>query len=358
MNGPYPMLKLLSSYGPQVAILVALLPIACDPGSNQTAGALPTSGQAYKATPGAAGGPGVTPVEMFGQLSVDGPQLLGEDGEPVQLRGPSSMWLNWENDGYAESPQALEWMRDNWNASVIRAAMGVEPSGAYLSNPDHALAQVTTIVENAIDAGVYVIIDWHDHTAHEHQDQAVDFFAQMAEKYGEFPNVLYETFNEPQQISWGAELKPYHEAVVAAIRRHDPDNIVILGTPTWSQRVDTAAIDPVKGKNLMYTLHFYACDHTLRTRAVDAMQAGAAIFVTEWGATKADGGVEGDLCVDNALAWTDWMRDLGISWTAWKLDNCTDLSCYFKSSGVSVDGGWTDADLQGHGPFVRDRMRE
>ena len=244
---------------------------------------------------------------------------------------------------YTFQPEAI----DTFHAHVV-----------LLTSADAPDAQVTTIVENAIDAGVYVIIDWHDHTAHEHQDQAVEFFSAMAEKYGEFPNVIYETFNEPQQISWGAELKPYHEAVVAAIRRHDPDNIVILGTPTWSQRVDTAALDPVKGTNLMYTLHFYACDHTLRTRAVDAMQAGAAIFVTEWGATKADGGVEGDLCLDNALAWTDWMRDLGISWTAWKLDNCGDLSCYFKNSGVSVDGGWTDDDLQGHGPFVRDRMRE
>ena len=53
-----------------------------------------------------------------------------------------------------------------------------------------------------------------------------------------------------------------------------------------------------------------------------------------------------------------WMGSRGISWTAWKLDNCTDLSCYFKSDGVSVDGNWTDADMYGHGPFVRDRMRE
>ncbi|HEU5072942.1 MAG TPA: glycoside hydrolase family 5 protein [Polyangiaceae bacterium] len=355
------MQNLLNSYALHIALSAAAAAIACDPGAKQETGELPTSGRVYKATPGAAGaagGPGVTPVEMFGQLSVEGPQLVGEDGEPVQLRGASSMWLNWEDDGYAESFQALEWMRDNWNLSVIRAAMGIEPNGAYLSNPDKALQQVTTIVENAIEAGVYVIIDWHDHMAHEHRDEAVEFFAQMSEKYGEYPNVIYETFNEPEQISWSTELKPYHEAVVSSIRRHDPDNIVILGTPVWSQQVDVAAFDPVGGTNLMYTVHFYACDHTSRTRAVRAMQKGLAVFVTEWGATKADGGVEGDVCLDNAQAWTDWMRSHGISWTAWKLDNCTDLSCYFKSSGVSVDGNWTDADLWGHGPFVRDRMRE
>ena len=59
-----------------------------------------------------------------------------ESGVAVQLKGPSSMWLHWEEDGYAESLEALEWIRDNWNLSVIRAAMGVEPEGAYLTDPE------------------------------------------------------------------------------------------------------------------------------------------------------------------------------------------------------------------------------
>ncbi len=340
-----------------------LLLLACDPGSELDEGSLPSSGKAYRAMPGAGGGGGAsgsTPVEEFGQLRIHGNQLVDESGDAVQLRGPSSMWLNWEADGYAESAAALEWMRDNWNLSVIRAAMGIEPGGAYLDNPERARQQVTTIVDNAISAGVYVIIDWHDHNAHEHTEEAEAFFADMAEMYGDRPNVLYELFNEPTNISWSAELKPYHETVLRRIREHDPDNIVIMGTPLWSQRVDTAAIDPVAGENIAYTLHFYACDHQDGQRALGekAMRAGAALFVTEWGATKADGGVEGDLCLDEARDWTDWMNTYGISWTAWKLDNCSDLSCYFKSQGVSIDGGWTDDDLHGHGPFVRDRMRE
>src|SRR5688572_6253983 len=120
---------------------------------------------------------GETPVEAFGQLRVEGTQIVTASGDPVQLKGPSSMWLNWEQDGYAESLDALVWMRDNWNLTVIRAAMGVEPGGAYLSNPEVAMAQVTTIIENAIDAGVYVIVDWHDHNAHVNQAAAEAFFA-------------------------------------------------------------------------------------------------------------------------------------------------------------------------------------
>lgn len=299
------------------------------------------------------------PVAEFGQLQVVGNRLRNAAGQPVQLKGVSSMWLNWEDDGYAESRAALEWMRDNWRVSVIRAAMGIEPAGAYLSNPVVAKAQVRKIVENAIAAGVYVIIDWHDHEALKHQADAEAFFAEMAAEYADVPNVLYETFNEPLQIDWKTKLKPYHEAVIGKIRAADPDNIIILGTTSWSQNVDAATADPVAGDNLMYTLHFYACTHksTFRTKGSTALSRGYAVFVTEWGATLADGGTKGEVCESDAQQWHDWMNENAVSWTAWKLDGCTDSSCLFKE-GTPVDGNWTDEWLQGHGPFVRAKLLE
>ncbi len=359
MNRPSPMRYIISSASPLFLTWITLAAIGCDPGPELDEGALPESGVSFQATPGAGGAPSNTPVDAFGQLRVEGSQIVNEDGEPIQLKGASSMWLNWETDGFAESLDALVWLRDHWNLSVIRAAMGVEPGGAYLQSPERAKQQVRTIVDNAIEAGVYVIVDWHDHNAHMHEEEAKQFFSELSEAYADVPNIIYETFNEPQQVSWADVLKPYHEEIVAAIRDNDPDNLIVLGTPNWSQYVDEAAINPVEGDNLLYTLHFYSCSHgaAFRQRADKALKAGAAVFVTEWGATDADGGLDGLVCLDEAQNWTDWMRERGISWTAWKLDNCSDSSCYFKS-GVPIDGGWTDDDLQGHGPFVRDRMKE
>ena len=300
-----------------------------------------------------------TPVGIHGQLSVSGTQLVDKNGVALQLKGPSSMWLNWETTGYAENKQGVAWLRDNWHATVIRAAMGITPSGAYLSNPEKAKSQIKTVVQNAIELGLYVIVDWHEETAQNHQDQAVAFFTEMAQTYGNVPNIIYETFNEPLNVDWTTVLKPYHEAVVAAIRAVDPDNVIILGTPNWSQYVDMAALNPLVGNNLMYTLHFYSCSHqaSLRSRGDTALTKGLPIFVTEWGATNADGGTTGSLCLDEAQLWHDWMNRNGISWAAWKLDDCKDLTCYFKA-GAPVTGGWTDDQLNGHAPFVRDRMLE
>ena len=303
---------------------------------------------------------GPTPVEQHGQLHVTGTELRDASNQRVQLKGVSSMWLNWEDTGYAESLPALEWMRNNWHLSVIRAAMGVEPAGAYLDAPEAQKAKLMRVVDNAIAAGVYVIIDWHDHNAHLHRAQSVEFFGEMAAKYAGVPNVLYETFNEPQMLDWSTQLKPYHTAVVAAIRAVEPNNVIILGTPTWSQDVDRAAADPVVGNDLMYTLHFYACDHGsgLISKGKVAMSRGAALFVTEWGATAADGGLDGEVCQVKAQAFMDWMNPNGISWSAWKLDNCTPDSSCLLAANAPLAGGWTSQYIHGHGLYVRARMQE
>ena len=301
-----------------------------------------------------------TPVALHGQLRVQDGALVDQSGAPVQLKGVSTMWLNWEQN-YASSKEGLRWLRDNWGLSVIRAAMGVEPMGAYLTAPTQMANNVRTVVHNAIDLGVYVIIDWHDHTAEAHQQQASEYFAAAAQEFGAFPNVFYETYNEPVRVDWSTVVKPYHEAVSAVIRQNDPDNVIIMGTPFWSQAVDDAADNPVSGTNLMYTVHFYSCDHrdAQRAQAQYARDRLLPIFVTEWGATRADGGTDpnGMVCTDQAQLWHDFMNREGISWTAWKLDDCADLSCLLKASAPRA-GNWTDEWLNGHAPFVRDRMLE
>ncbi|HXK20023.1 MAG TPA: glycoside hydrolase family 5 protein, partial [Polyangiaceae bacterium] len=282
-----------------------------------------------------------------------------ESGAPVQLKGVSSMWLNWESQPYAEDPTALRWLRNNWQLSVIRAAMGVEPEGAYLTNPDASKVQLYTVVDNAIDAGVYVLVDFHAHQAYLEQDEAVAFFSEVAAKYSGVPNVIYETFNEPKGIAWPA-LKKYHEAVVAAIREQDAEAPIVLGTPEYSQNVDQAAADPVDGSNLLYTLHYYACTHkaSLRAKADAALALGAALFVTEWGATNADGGLDGVVCTDEAQRWDDWLNLHRISWSAWKLDACDPDSSCLLQPGAPTSGGWTNDFLHGHARFVRGRMQE
>jgi hypothetical protein len=125
--------------------------------------------------------------------------------------------------------------------------------------------------------------------------------------------------------------------------------------------VDEAAADRVAGDNLMYTVHFYACDHRefQRNQAEVAYEAGLPLFVTEWGATAADGGARSPtVCGADAQAWLDWLGERSISWAAWKLDGCRDASCFFTSREAPANGGWTDEWLNGHARFVVDHLLE
>jgi endoglucanase len=335
-------------------------------------------------TPGSA--PAGSPVALHGQLrvaAVDGvSQLVDKDGAPVQLKGASSDWLNWENRPYAESKAALQFMRDHWKLSVVRASMGTEQSGGYIGSPDLMKKAVASIVRHAIDLGVYVLVDWHTEVAVDQQQASVAFFTEMATAYGAYPNVIWEPYNEPNKVTWD-QIKVYHQAVVDAIRGVDPDNPIVLGTPNYSQRVDVAADDPVQGANLLYTLHWYSCTHgqTYRDLGDKALAAGAALFVTEYGATFSDGGVPPNhdyVCEDEANLWFAWMAAHNISGVSWKIEECDDSSCILKTS-AGLDGNWTDDKLSsdaggalydyglnvsgtaikgGHGKFVVNWMRQ
>jgi endoglucanase len=356
----------------------------------QTVGGL-VGGGASAGTGLDAGAPALNPVAVHGPLQVVGNDLRDGAGNPVQLKGVSSQWLNYESKPFPESKSAIAYARDHWKLSVVRAAMGVDAAGGYLgtgtgANADAASMQskVDTIIENAIELGIYVIVDWHTSNAvtamGSQATQAAAFFTDIAHRYGSAPNLIYETYNEPNRVTW-AQIKPYHESVVAAIRAEDPDNLIILGTPTFSQDVDIAAQDPVAGTNLLYTLHFYACTHRqpLRDKATTALAAGIGLFVTEFGSTPSDGGVptRGDpyVCEGETQTWFSWMADHNISGAAWKLDQCADTSCLL-SAAAPVDGPWTDDVLSsdsdatsvdggvrpaaggGHGQFVVDWIRE
>ncbi len=306
------------------------------------------------------GAPEGSPVALHGQLRVQGTDLVDQSGELVQLKGVSSMWLNMEDDGYARSLEGLRWLRDDWGLSVFRVAMGVEVTGGfagYLAGSAGLMQQVQGIIENAIELGVYVIVDYHSHQAQDHAAEARAFFAAIAERYGDVPNVIYEPYNEPDREDWVTEIKPYHETVIATIRSIDPDNVIVAGTARWSQLPNEAALAPIGASNLLLTAHFYACEHGswLRDNVDRARADGVGVFVTEWGATAADGGLDGVVCTAEAEGFLEWMEASSIGWAAWKLDDEQDATSLL-AAGTPAFGGWSEAQLHGHAPLVREWM--
>ncbi|TDN37886.1 hypothetical protein A8B98_01100 [Hymenobacter sp. UV11] len=294
-----------------------------------------------------------TPVAKYGALQVKGNQILGQAGQAASLAGNSLFWSNagWGGERYY-SANVVGWLKNSWNASIVRVAMGVDEAGGYLENNAREKAKVKTVVDACIAAGLYVIIDWHSHQAEKHQAEAIAFFKEMATTYGTKPNLIYEIYNEPLQVSWSGVVKPYAQAVTNAIRAIDPDNLIVVGTPTWSQDVDVAAADPVAGINIAYTLHFYAASHkaALRAKASAALSKGVALFVTEYGTCDASGA--GSVDATSTQEWMDFMKQNKLSHCNWAINDKAEAASALVT-GTSPSAAWSDNFLTTSGRLVK-----
>lgn len=294
-----------------------------------------------------------TAVQRHGQLRVQGNRILDQRGEPVMLRGMSLFWSQWEPDYYNDS--AVRWLRDDWKVNVVRAAIAVHHDG-YLKHPAREMRKADAVIDAAIALGIYVIVDWHAHQPE--PEAATKFFERLAKKYGRYPNIIYETWNEPlREHDWGRVIKPYHEKVIRRIRAHDPDNLVVAGTQTWSQDVDIAAADPLRFSNVAYTLHFYAGTHRqeLREKAMTAMAKGAALFVTEWGTSEATGA--GTLDARETRLWFHFMERNKISYLNWSIADKKETSAALMP-GAWGKGQWPERMLSPSGKLVREQLRK
>jgi endoglucanase len=294
-----------------------------------------------------------TAVSQNGFLSVKGTSLVNEKGQPVVLRGISFGWHNWWPRFYNEP--TVTWLKNDWNCGLIRAAIGVEPSEAYIQNPETALKCLYSVVDAAIKNDMYVIVDWHSHNIRLREAQ--EFFQTVATKYKDYPNIIYEIFNEPERQSW-SDVKAYSEQVIKTIRTIDPKNIILVGSPEWSQSVDKPAADPIKGyNNLVYSLHFYAATHKqwLRDRATEAIQKGIPIFVSECAGMEASG--DGPINRQEWQAWLQWMDEHQISWATWSLADKNETCSMIKNTSSPVSG-WTNDDLKEWGLMVRQELKK
>lgn len=295
-------------------------------------------------------------VSDIGQLSVNGTNLVGADGKAVQLRGVSTHGIQWF-PAFANK-DIFKYLRDEWNINTIRVAMYTGENEGYTNSTKAGIEQN---VQNAIDACIqldmYVIVDWHllaDQSPQVRKADALRFFGYISEKYGSYPNIIYEICNEPNgYATWGGDVKPYAEEIIPVIRANDPDSLVLVGTPTWSQDIDKALADPLKFGNVMYTLHYYANTHTdwLRSRLKSCHDSGLPIFVSEFSNCDASG--DGYNNITEATKWLQLLDSLGISYINWSLCDKSE-SASLLAPGASATGGWTDAQLTESGRFIRD----
>uniref|UniRef100_A0A914H2U7 Glycoside hydrolase family 5 domain-containing protein n=1 Tax=Globodera rostochiensis TaxID=31243 RepID=A0A914H2U7_GLORO len=259
----------------------------------------------------------------YGQLQVQGSKLMSSSGKQIILRGMSLFWSQWDPKYW--NAETVNQLKCKWGINILRAPMGVEGSDGYLQSAAANTAntqKLMTVVDACINAGIYVIIDWHYTSGTAYTDKAVEFFKKMAQKYGKNPHILYEVWNEPVGVDWKQVLKPYHQRLISAIRTIDPDNVILLGTPNYSMDLNSVVSSPITGqKNIMYSFHFYAADSTpseqtkQQNMVKKVTQGGLPVFVTESGAGS--GGSNSPVNLPIMNQWLSLLEQLKISYIIW-----------------------------------------
>lgn len=260
-------------------------------------------------------------VSDCGALRTENGNVVCSNGKPAQLRGMSLFWDIWNEGSQYYNAATVNTLANTWKASVVRAAIG-----------NGSTSNAQKIIDAAINSGIYVIVDWHKHNID--ANGAKTFFtniSQYVKNKGNPPNVIYEIFNEPtpdQNGTW-ANVKSFAEQVIPVIRANSPNNLIVIGTPEWSLRVDQASENPLTGnnaKNLAYTFHFYASTHTSAQRNYvnKAWCAKLPIFVTEWGTSESTG--DGTIKWDQVKVWVDFMETRKLSWANWSISSKNETS--------------------------------
>lgn len=328
-------------------------------------------------------------VTTYGRLQISATALKDKNGKAIQLVGMDSHGLTWfpisdlnlnntnnfnmmsleinfaptQGVKFPHSASLVGNMVDQWHVQVIKATMfPYDPwNGASAHSYDnnyptykwYNINLVNSIVQAAIDQNIYVIIDWHagegndpDPNIYWTNGHVQEFFAYMVDKWGSYPNVIYQTVNSPNTIAWGdaksgkAGLKTYNQNVINFIRAREAangyaPNLIIAGTPTFSQDVEIATNDPLTGNLIAYNFMWYAGTHgiSIRNKAETALVNLAAkapnqtIFMSEVGTSTSNG--TGGVYYNEFNTWLEWAKTKKLSWLNWSISNKEESSAIF-----------------------------
>ncbi len=372
-----------------LSIVFALSFVSCS-GSNN----IPAATAESSVTPGTNNNPDNSKANSLKKPSEAGAlQILEKDGKmvicdksgnPIQLRGMSTHGLQWFPEILNDN--AFVALSDDWGSNVIRLAMYVGEDG-YASFPDEIKKRVITGIDLAIAKDMYVIVDWHVLTPGDPNAEiysgAMDFFKEISSLYPNNANIIYELCNEPcpsepgvtnNEAGW-KKVKAYAEPIIKMLRDSGNQNLILVGSPNWSQRPDLASLDPINDKNTAYTVHFYTGTHEPATDGSDrsnvmsntilALENGVAVFASEWGTSEASG--NNGPYLDEADVWLDFLDSNNISWCNWSLTNKNETSAAFipfeagQTEATNLDPGddkvWDIKELSLSGEYVRSRIK-
>jgi len=209
------------------------------------------------------------PPSNAGYPSVKGTQIIDGNGTPLLLRGaqiPSELNIGWKNGSRVAkvlNPSVFAAMH-SWHMNALRL-----PIGAYNYQKPHYMTLLDQVVQEANQAGLYVILaNFEDKQAGGGtavlDQQGLTMWQFLAKHYQSNPMVMFDLINEPKYTSWNTWLNGGSGTVgvnqiIQAIRATGAKQSIVLQAGTAGGKSKEWATYPggVTDPNVIYALHFY-----------------------------------------------------------------------------------------------------
>lgn len=318
-------------------------------------------------------------------LHTSGNKILNSKNEPVRLRGVNVASLEWTSDGQGHILKTVEVAIHDWHANIIRLPLAQDRWFGKAAEQKNDATAYRTLVRRIADFcatnNCYLILDLHWSDCNEWGKQigqhsmpdtnSVEFWKDFAPRFANRPEVIFDLYNEPHDVSWKVwrdggivtdkpnvrsqmhDPKTFQavgmQTLLDTVRAAGATNVVIAGGLDWAY--DFSGIlngyqlsDPL-GSGVIYANHCYDNkDETVDTWAknLEAAAAKLPVIVSEFGGHAGPGKVDPS---DNWLQHV--IRELEAhqwSWVAWDLHT---------HAGPNLISDWDYTPTQKFGVYVK-----
>ena len=228
-------------------------------------------------------------------LSVDGSNMVNNQGKTIILKGMVRPSLEWNPSGqYLSEQDILNMLK--WGINTIR--IDLNQNYWFESGPVDEMGSykqiINAIVYYAVEHDMAVILDLHwtenGHQSNMANKQSIQFWKEVATDYKDFGTVIFELFNEPVNIDKNIWLKgdatyAGYQDLYNAVRNVGAQNIVLVNGIEWGYDLsfvnDSFKID---GNNIAYGSHPY--NRTSFGHNFDGVLGKFPLIFTEFGSNQ------------------------------------------------------------------------
>lgn len=285
--------------------------------------------------------------------------LRADTMQPMLLRGVNRSGLEYSEPGdmgfltaAGFANEEIREMVGQWGSNIIRLPFNQDwvLRGRGSHSSEDYLSCIDEIISWSAALGAYTILDlqWLDadtvyghvkdgngirrdnHVAPTPNEDTIELWRRLAERYKDEPAVLFDLFNEPHDRlpddflpihlldergdvveSNGAfvsdeEWAPWVARLVEEVRAIRPSGIVVVAGVDWAFDLRQVTVN---APNIVYSTHIYSSRKKSEWWKAIGRSDEVPVFVGEWG------GHDKDLEFGRDLA--ALMREKGLSWTAW-----------------------------------------